>query len=58
MFFGDLNHFYVAYQLWIDETLAEGEIGMWKICQCFQKYAHNELGFETCWVELVQLENG
>lgn len=48
----------VTYELWVDETLAQDEIRMRKICQCFQKNANNVFRLETCRIELVQFENG
>lgn len=46
-----------THQLWVDETLAQDEVRVWEICQCFQKDADNILSLETRWIELVQFQN-
>lgn len=53
----DPQHDETTHQLWVNETLAQDEVRVWEVGQCFQEDADNIVSLEAGRIELVQLQN-
>lgn len=55
--FNDVVHFVVFHLCWQQKTLAQREIGVRKVGQCFQQNQISDVQIQHAWIELIQLQH-